>query len=216
MAVALTFVGGVALGVGRPRPILVEPPPLPTPADPVPPRDGWWPRITATPGEVAPAETTAPSPTSAPPPAPTTTEKPPPPPEPEPEPEPPPAATCPDEGFGGVRPHVAQVAYAVAARFDFPLDRILGVGDRPQNPSSDHPKGLALDFMTYTDKALGDRIAAYLVENADRFAVEYVIFNSRIWSDPGRGWRPYSGYHPHDDHVHLSVGAAPPDGPITC
>jgi len=85
-------------------------------------------------------------------------------------------------------------------------------------PGSDHYTGHAIDIMltpiNAQDRALGDTIANWLVANADRLAVKYVIWDDRIWSAArfAEGWRPYehpSGTkcdsHAHRDHIHLSV-----------
>lgn len=68
-------------------------------------------------------------------------------------------------------------------------------------PNSDHPKGLAGDFMA--SGGLGTSIANDFVANASSRGVSYVIWNRNIWT-PGRGWHPYSGPNPHTDHVHVS------------
>ncbi len=85
--------------------------------------------------------------------------------------------------------------------------------------SGEHPLGRACDFSanattfvdaraTGADKAYGDRLAAWLLANADRLAVLYVIWYKRIWL-PGSGWRAYQGdgtpAGDHYNHVHLSV-----------
>jgi len=80
-------------------------------------------------------------------------------------------------------------------------------------PGSDHPKGRAIDVMTWSNRSLGWRIANWAVGNAWALDVKYVIFNGRIWTR-SRGWHGYR--HPsdpcncnptlrHDDHVHISV-----------
>jgi septal ring factor EnvC (AmiA/AmiB activator) len=80
-------------------------------------------------------------------------------------------------------------------------------------PGSDHPRGRAIDVMTWSNRSLGWRIANWAVANAGALGVKYVIFNGRIWTR-GRGWHGYR--HPsdpcncnptlrHDDHVHISV-----------
>ena len=80
-------------------------------------------------------------------------------------------------------------------------------------PGSDHPRGRAIDVMTWTNRSLGWRIANWAAGNAWALGVKYVIFNGRIWTR-GRGWHGYR--HPsdpcncnptlrHDDHVHISV-----------
>jgi len=83
---------------------------------------------------------------------------------------------------------------------------------------SDHYTGHAIDIMltpmTSANRALGDRIAAWLVANHQRLAIKYLIWYDRIWSASraDEGWRPY--VHPsrarsatlaHRDHVHVSV-----------
>ena len=91
------------------------------------------------------------------------------------------------------------------------------------NPTSDHPKGKACDitfgaighFPNKTEKAAGDRLAEWLVANADAWGVNYVIWGGRVWSSAraSQGWRPYTGggiydvtspTGGHHDHIHLS------------
>jgi len=80
-------------------------------------------------------------------------------------------------------------------------------------PGSDHPRGRAIDVMTWSNRSLGWRIALWAVANRGALGVKYVIFNGRIWTH-SRGWHGYR--HPsdpcncnptlrHDDHVHISV-----------
>ena len=88
-----------------------------------------------------------------------------------------------------------------------------------QRSSGEHPKGRACDFSanattfknsaaTGSDRAYGDRLAAFFVKNADRLGVMYVIWYRQIWL-PNTGWRAYSGSGSaaarHENHVHLSV-----------
>jgi hypothetical protein len=88
-----------------------------------------------------------------------------------------------------------------------------------QRSSGEHPKGRACDFSanaatfrnsaaTGSDRAYGDRLAAFFVKNADRLGVMYVIWFRQIWL-PNTGWRAYSGSGSaaarHENHVHLSV-----------
>lgn len=89
------------------------------------------------------------------------------------------------------------------------------------NTPSDHAKGLALDVMVCkggskaegTEKAMGDRIAAWFCANPDVFGVKYIIWMDRIITRGRKdeGWRSYG--HPsgstsntsqHRDHVHIS------------
>jgi hypothetical protein len=85
--------------------------------------------------------------------------------------------------------------------------------------TGEHPKGRACDFAANAngfanvraagaDKAYGDRLAAWLIANADRLAVMYVIWYKQFWS-PATGWKAYRGdgtvAGDHYNHVHLSV-----------
>lgn len=108
--------------------------------------------------------------------------------------------------LGAVRPHVKAAAAEVGGRFN--IATVYGYSMRNvagTNTLSDHARGLALDFMTRTGSAL----AEYVVGNAGRLAVTYVIWNRRIWSveRAAEGWRPYNGVSPHTDHVHVSFKA---------
>jgi hypothetical protein len=128
-----------------------------------------------------------------------------------------------DYGGGGYSggPNTASYLYltANAKRLYGLVERIFDVhsigGWRPYGsvPGSDHPKGRAIDVMTWSNRSLGWRIANWAVANAGALGVKYVIFNGRIWTR-SRGWHAYR--HPsdpcncnptlrHDDHVHISV-----------
>lgn len=105
--------------------------------------------------------------------------------------------------LGAVKPWVRNAAQEVGDKFD--VSTIYGVGIRP-DATSDHPKGLALDYMVYSDKAKGDEIAAYFKANWSRLSVKYIIWYDR--EDDGNGWYNY-GQHGsptlnHMDHVHVS------------
>lgn len=113
-------------------------------------------------------------------------------------------------GFGGryslgaVKSHVEAAAYDIGPRFG--IKTIYGWAPGQY----DHPKGLALDFMINNianGKSVGDQLAAYVLANASRLRVSYVIWYRRSWN-PGRGtWVPYSGASDHTDHVHVSFKA---------
>lgn len=107
-------------------------------------------------------------------------------------------------GLGAVQPHVKKAAEHFGARFG--IDDIGGFRSKGSVPNSDHPRGLALDFMVSakTDKARGDALAAALLAGRQQWGVTYVIWNRRINSGDGRGWRPYFGPSAHTDHVHAS------------
>lgn len=90
---------------------------------------------------------------------------------------------------------------------------------------SAHYDGRALDIFVRPvnpeNRREGWAIAHYLVSQADRLAIDHVIFDRRIWTSGRRseeGWRPYSSSRvtdrtddetrailQHRDHVHVDV-----------
>lgn len=110
-----------------------------------------------------------------------------------------------DYSLGAVKPHVASAALEIGTLFG--VKNILGVGNR--DGVSDHPYGLALDFMCST--ITGGLISAYVVANGRRLKVTYVIWHQRINSVDGRGWKQMadrgSPTANHMDHVHVSFTA---------
>lgn len=100
--------------------------------------------------------------------------------------------------LGPVKAHVKAAANELGPKFG-----IKRIGGWRVQATGDHPRGLALDFMTTT----GDALANYAVANQARLKVSYVIWNRRIWNQARRseGWRKYTGTsNPHTDHVHVS------------
>lgn len=69
-----------------------------------------------------------------------------------------------------------------------------------------HGEGRAVDIRPL-DKAQGDTIAAWLLQNASALNVQEIIWYRKIWSaqHPNSGWRAYSGVNPHTDHVHVGL-----------
>ncbi|WP_286268176.1 M23 family metallopeptidase [Brooklawnia propionicigenes] len=122
-----------------------------------------------------------------------------------------------------VTPRTATILAQIEA-MGFEHDGLYCWDEHEWNPSSDHPRGAACDwtfgayghFPSDAERASGDRLADWLVANAETWAVKYVIWQGRIWTAARAddGWRPYTGggvYDPSDpsgghfDHVHLSV-----------
>lgn len=78
----------------------------------------------------------------------------------------------------------------------------------------EHPKGRACDWSLQNSgfrswynndmRTYGNNLTAFLVRNADRLGVYYVIWNRQIWF-PATGWKSYSGPSNHTDHVHVSM-----------
>lgn len=109
--------------------------------------------------------------------------------------------------LGAVKPWVKDAAYEVGEKFD--IATIYGVGARAN--VSDHPKGLALDYMVNSDSAKGDSIAGYLKQNWGRLSISYIIWKQRI--DDGNGWEAMEDRGGitanHFDHVHASFNTGP-------
>lgn len=78
----------------------------------------------------------------------------------------------------------------------------------------EHPKGRACDWSLQKRgfavshnsdmKEYGNNLMAFLVRNADRLGVLYVIWFRQIWF-PATGWKSYRGPSAHTDHVHVSM-----------
>ncbi len=82
--------------------------------------------------------------------------------------------------------------------------------------SEDHPSGRAVDFMipSYkSNKALGDKVADYVIANAKRLHVNYVIWRQRSYSIERGSWKKMDDRGGdtanHMDHVHVSFFQAP-------
>lgn len=119
--------------------------------------------------------------------------------------------------LAGTKAHVAEAGNYLAEIFQLPVLSIIGVGSR-STPNSDHPKGLALDFPV--TRALGDRLAQYVLDHQDLLSVSYVIWRQRINLGDGKGWTPMedrgSPTANHFDHVHVSFRAQPDGAGPTC
>jgi len=78
----------------------------------------------------------------------------------------------------------------------------------------EHPKGRACDWSLQKSgfsvahnadmKNYGNNLMAFLVRNADRLGILYVIWFAQIWF-PATGWKAYHGDSTHKDHVHVSM-----------
>jgi hypothetical protein len=102
--------------------------------------------------------------------------------------------------LGPVKSHVRTAAAQLGCRFGEPA--MHGVAGR--SGTSDHPGGLAVDFMV--DRSTGDALAACALENMDALGVKYVIWEQAI--NHGNGWQPMEdrggATANHLDHVHIS------------
>ena len=79
-----------------------------------------------------------------------------------------------------------------------------------------HGTGRAIDVMIPVvagdaNNAVGDPIAKYLVENAQRLGVQYFIWCRKSWSlfrPAGQKFNTYTGPSPHIDHLHVELTIA--------
>lgn len=98
-----------------------------------------------------------------------------------------------------------------AVALQFPEVKTIG-GYRPSDPYPDHPSGRALDIMTYTDKALGDRILDFLFDNNEFFKMRYAIWQQAMWYKKGAPQPMADRGSPtqnHMDHVHAYFEPSP-------
>lgn len=115
----------------------------------------------------------------------------------------------------GLQPVALRGARCAAQAFP-DVHTMYGVGSRPGK--SDHPRGLAVDFMidgyrTPEGKATGYQLAEWTQAHASELGVRYIIWDMKYWSasKPDKGWVPYTRYgsNPddnlgHRNHVHVS------------
>lgn len=106
--------------------------------------------------------------------------------------------------LGAVKGFVREAAEFLGCAFD--PDAMLGVAGRAG--TSDHPSGLAVDFMI--GRSAGDALADCALQNMDALGVKYVIWEQRI--NHGDGWEAMSDRGGvtanHFDHVHVSFDRA--------
>jgi hypothetical protein len=104
------------------------------------------------------------------------------------------------DGLGRVRPWARDAARFLSCRYGEP--DLIGVAGRGRQ--SDHPSGLAVDFMM--TGARGDRLAACALANRAALGVSYVIWKQRInYGDGWEGMEDRGGAtENHFDHVHVS------------
>ncbi|MBW0135913.1 hypothetical protein [Pseudonocardia abyssalis] len=112
------------------------------------------------------------------------------------------AANCdvPLRGLGSVKDFVRDAARFISCLYESPT--LIGVAGRAR--VSDHPRGLAIDFMTERER--GDRIADCALANQEALGISYVIWRQRV--NYGDGWESMSDRggvtENHYDHVHVS------------
>lgn len=117
--------------------------------------------------------------------------------------------------IGPVRPHVQRFADNVLKKFPINKRNIGGYATSGHIPNSDHYVGLALDFMVYSNKGLGEDISRYALAYGPQYNVKYVIWDRTYYElkdDPNLPWEkePYTGKSPHTEHVHVSFNRKDP------
>jgi hypothetical protein len=133
------------------------------------------------------------------------------------------AMSCPPSGSAaesGLNPDALRVLRCIHQGWP-QISTFHGVGSRGN--VSDHPAGNAVDVMIpdYASPggvALGDEIAAWVLQNRKKLGMKYVVWNEHIWSVERQreGWRLcgtavascYNGSNDtaaHRDHVHIST-----------
>lgn len=104
-----------------------------------------------------------------------------------------------------------------AAKFKEEIIDVFGItnigGYRPGDPE-DHGTGHAIDVMVPAGSELGDRVAQYAINNANRAGIKYIIWKQRFWAPfysiygPAYSWNIMGDRGGdtanHYDHVHIS------------
>ena len=110
------------------------------------------------------------------------------------------APTPSSTSYSAWAPQVRPVVQEVAAG--------LGVSTVLTRPGHSPTQELAADFMVYTDSGKGEAVTRYVIDNAARFGVEYVIWEQRIYLVSSGTWQAMedrgSPTANHMDHVHVS------------
>ena len=110
----------------------------------------------------------------------------------------------------GLQVKTILAARAVSAAFP----EITNIGGVRPDPLPWHPRGLAIDIMIPNPSsaagiALGNEIARFAFKNADRFALQDVIWRGTYYTPSG----PSGSGYGHYDHVHITThGGGYPTG----
>jgi hypothetical protein len=128
-----------------------------------------------------------------------------------------PVGVAPEKGL-----QVETILAARAVSGMFP--EILNIGGVRRDSMRWHPDGLAIDVMipnyhSAEGIALGDRVVAFILENAERFGLHHALWRQTSYG-PNRPARPMSSRGSdtanHFDHVHIATnGGGYPKGSET-
>ena len=121
----------------------------------------------------------------------------------------------PGNAEAGLKPNAIAGGRAIYAHAPW-LKTMYGMGSRPIG-TSDHPRGLAIDFMipswsSQAGNARGWELARWIAANSDGLKVKYIIWDVKKFNPSvSREWRPYTypmgNSNPtvaHRDHIHVS------------
>lgn len=116
----------------------------------------------------------------------------------------------------GVQPQASQICAEVVHENPGVVRNVWGYNSDP-----DHNNRKCVDYMIY-DRAGGDQVTQYHLNDRDRLLVDLIIWNRRIvraYDKPGIPawtWAPYTGDDPHTSHPHIQykVGAYVPPAAV--
>jgi hypothetical protein len=117
-----------------------------------------------------------------------------------------------DSCASGDRPGTKKMKSFLKAKFPSEILKIEGFVCRNIRGSSGlsmHSTGRAMDIYIPesrgdADNTKGDKVAAFLIRNAEKIGVQFIIWDRSKWK-PGQEEVPYGGVHPHDDHLHVEL-----------
>ena len=130
------------------------------------------------------------------------------------------APTSPRSCAGVARPGVKKLRdFVISNLGGKSLGIVRSCAVRHAGKLSDHHEGRAWDWGLMAsdpeDRARAQVFLDWLFSpdeagnpdaNARRIGLTYIIWDRKIWSTRGRQWRDYTGYSPHTDHIHMSLG----------
>lgn len=89
-------------------------------------------------------------------------------------------------------------------KYGFVRTEVIRDKSRCNQTNSEHCVCRGIDFFT-TDLKLGRAVFLWCIANADRFGIQSIIFNRRVWGFGKWYERAYTGPSPHTDHVHIGL-----------
>lgn len=107
---------------------------------------------------------------------------------------------------GGLVAGSAELRKIIGERFG-----IKNIGGYRQDSYGEHPTGRALDVMVYQDKAKGDAVKDFAVDNASAIDLKWAIWQQKLWYPGGRSEKMATRANGdptqnHMDHVHIFSG----------